>query len=239
MGKIMSNQRVKLIPAGEAGKGALRLVKFCDYAAQNLTRFEEDAMPNPNHPAKGSIIRVDPIRDRKDIATIKRLLADKPRDLALFVVGINTALRVSDLLALTAGQVRPAEKGAPFDLEVREIKTGNLRRLTFNRAAVDALKGLLGARACQDGEKLFQGQRGPIGREHVNRLVKGWCRAVNLRGNYGSHTLRKTFGYQQRVSFGVDIPTLMTVYGHSSQKQTLTYLCIQPEEVANVYANAI
>lgn len=196
-------------------------------------------MPNANHPRKGSIIRVDPIREPKDIATIKRLLADKPRELALFVVGVNTALRVSDLLALTAGQARPAQLGQPFDLEVREIKTGKLRRLTLNKAAVAALKGLLESREYRDEDRLFLGQRGPISREYVNRLVKGWCAQLNLRGNYGAHTLRKTFGYQQRVAFGVDIPTLMTVFGHATQRQTLTYLCIQPDEVRRVYDNAI
>ena len=49
-------------------------------------------MANPNHPPKGAIITVDPIRETKHIRAIKKILADKPRDLALFVVGINTNL---------------------------------------------------------------------------------------------------------------------------------------------------
>ena len=45
---------------------------------------------------------VEPIRDRKKIAQIKNLLRGEKRyrDLLLFVVGINTALRISDLLQL-------------------------------------------------------------------------------------------------------------------------------------------
>lgn len=48
---------------------------------------------------------VEPIRDRKKIAQIKNQLegAGRYRDLLLFVVGINTALRVSDLLTLHIG----------------------------------------------------------------------------------------------------------------------------------------
>jgi hypothetical protein len=61
---------------------------------------------NPNHPPKGSTIRVDPIRKLKDIKAIKKLLHDKPRDLCLFTMGINTNLRASDLLRITAGMVR-------------------------------------------------------------------------------------------------------------------------------------
>ena len=48
---------------------------------------------------------VEPIRDRKKIAQIKNILRgqDRFRDLLLFVVGINTALRISDLLQLQMG----------------------------------------------------------------------------------------------------------------------------------------
>ncbi|MCK5232559.1 MAG: integrase, partial [Desulfobulbaceae bacterium] len=69
----------------------------------------------------------------------------------------------------------------------------------------------------------------------VSRLVKSWCRAINLKGNYGSHTLRKTFGFHQRVQLNTSIPELMVMFNHSSQKQTLNYLCIQPEEIRNAY----
>ncbi|MDX2441674.1 MAG: hypothetical protein QNK40_14125 [Desulfobacterales bacterium] len=39
----------------------------------------------------------------------------------------------------------------------------------------------------------------------MSRLVKGWCNVINLKGNYASHTLRKTWGYHQRVTFNVGI----------------------------------
>jgi hypothetical protein len=34
---------------------------------------------NPNHPKKGESIRVEPIREPKDIWAIKKILADSPR----------------------------------------------------------------------------------------------------------------------------------------------------------------
>ena len=73
----------------------------------------------------------------------------------------------------------------------------------------------------------------------MNNLVKKWCRKINLKGNYGSHTLRKTWGYHQRVTFNVGIPVLMECFNHSTQKQTLDYLCVQPEEIKSVYANEL
>ena len=53
------------------------------------------------------------------------------------------------------------------------------------------------------------------------------------------HTLRKTWGYHQRVTFGVDLPRLMVCFNHSTQRQTLDYLCIQPQEIKDVYENEL
>ena len=189
---------------------------------------------NPNHPKKGSTIKVEPIRHLKDIKAIKRLLQDSPRDFCLFTLGINTNLRASDLLAITAGMVRNEE-----ELVLKERKTGKERRITLNPAAQKAIQRLLDSREYDDDDRLFQGQRGPLTVPTVNRLVKGWCRDINLKGNYGSHTLRKTFGYHQRVTFGRGLPELMTVFNHSTQKQTLDYLCVQPEEIKDIYLNEL
>lgn len=50
-----------------------------------------------------------------------------------------------------------------------------------------------------DDAFLFNGLRGPAALKvpTLNNLVKDWCSQANLKGNYGSHTLRKTWGYMQ------------------------------------------
>jgi integrase len=197
-------------------------------------------MQNPNHPKKGSTITVDPIRTIKDIKAIKSMLSDRPRDLCLFTLGINTNLRASDLLGLTVGEVRNLKPGD--ELTLKEKKTGKHRRITLNKAVVASIQSLLGSQlhaGSDDDTPLFSGQRGCLTVPSVNRLVKQWCRAINLKGNYGSHSLRKTFGYHQRVTFGRGIPELMVVFNHSTQRQTLDYLCIQPEEVKSIYLNEL
>lgn len=192
---------------------------------------------NPNHPKKGSTIKVDPIRKLRDINSIKKMLHDKPRDLCLFVLGINTNLRASDLLRITAGMVRDLKAGD--ELTLKEKKTGKHRRITLNKAAIDSIRGLLTSREYHDDDPLLVGQRGCLTVPSINRLVKGWCRSINLKGNYGSHSLRKTFGYHQRVTFNVGMPELMLAFNHSSQRETLTYLGIQPEEVRSIYMNVL
>ena len=190
---------------------------------------------NCNHPVKGASITVEPIRNFKDIKAIKRMLADNPRDTCLFTLGINTNLRAGDILNIKVGQVRGLK-----ELVLKEKKTGKSRRITLNKAVTESVKSFLSSRNHHsDEDYLFLGQRGPLTVPTLSRMVKGWCKAINLKGNYGSHTLRKTWVYHQRVTYGIGLPELMVCFNHSSQRQTLDYLCVQPEEVRDIYLNVL
>ncbi|MFC1552691.1 tyrosine-type recombinase/integrase [Candidatus Latescibacterota bacterium] len=192
---------------------------------------------NDNAPAKGISTKVEPIKKSEDIDRIKMMLFGNPRNYTLFILGINTNLRASDLCGITVGQVRGLK--TMDEIEIKEKKTGKTRRITLNNACIDAINGLLRSKDFSDSDYLFKGQRGPIRPETVHALVKSWAKEIKLKGNYGSHSLRKTWGYQQRVRFNVGIPALMACFNHSTQKQTLDYLCVQPEEIKSVYANEI
>lgn len=190
-----------------------------------------------NHPKKGDAIKVEPIKEMKDIKAIKRLLTDKPpRDLAMFTLGINTNLRASDLLEITVGTVRNLKAEDHFS--IREKKTGKDKNITINKTVHESIRALLSTIPdAEDHEPLFQSRKGKqaLCVPYLNSLVKSWCKEINLTGNYGSHTLRKTFGYMHRTVNKTDLPTLMQMFNHSSQKQTLDYLCIQPEEIKSAY----
>ena len=179
---------------------------------------------------------------RSWVALLRRSLTDNPRDLCLFVLGINTNLRASDILNIKIEQVDGLKAGQ--ELVLKEIKTGKSRRITLNKAVVKAVEGLLASKKVKgrkQGDYLFTSQRGRMALSvpSLSRLVKSWCAAINLKGNYASHSLRKTWGYQQRVTFGIGLPELMACFNHSSQRQTLDYLCIQTEEIRDIYSNEI
>jgi len=201
---------------------------------------DHDAKPRPrnhNHPAKGSTTKVEPIRDLKAIKRIKKLYADKPRDLCLFTMGINTAYRAKELLSLTVGQVDHLQAGDRLDL--KQTKNGQYRATTLNPTVITAIDNWLRHHPDPHAEApLFRstvtGQALRV--STVNNMVKQWCREVGLRGNYGSHSLRKTWGYHQRVHNGQPLPLLTAAYGHATQAQTLAYLCIQEEEIADLFA---
>lgn len=195
-------------------------------------------MKNKNHPKKGTRTAVDPIRSRKDINSISKLLADKPRDLLLFKLGVNNGLRTGDLLRL---QVKDVRKMKPGDsISIREGKTGKKNILMVNKAVYKALRSYLDKETPNDSDYLFPSQKGghlePLA---VNKLMKKWTSAINLEGNYGCHTLRKTFGYIQRTKFGVGFEILCKRFGHSSPAITMRYLGIQDKEVNGILMNDI
>jgi integrase len=126
---------------------------------------------------------------------------------ACSLLGINTNLRASDLLRITAGMVRHLEAGD--ELTLKEKKTGKHRRITLNKAVIASIQALLNSRDYQDDDPLFLGQRGCLTVSSVNRLVKTWCAEINLKGNYGSHSLAQDLRIHQRTTYGVGIAELM------------------------------
>lgn len=192
---------------------------------------------NDNHPKKGSSIKVHPIRCVEAIRQIKLLLRDQPRNLCLFTLGINTAYRANELLSLTVGQVRGLKVGDV--LEVKQSKTSEYRSIVLNRVTVRALNNWLAChpKGCEAKAPLFLSRRGlkALSVSAVNRLVKNWCKQVELAGNFGSHSLRKTWGYHQRVTCRASVALLMKAFGHSSEAQTLEYLCVLPDEIKALY----
>lgn len=66
---------------------------------------------------------VQPIKKIEDIQKIKKYLAKKPRNALLFSFGINTGLRISDILSLDVGDV----KGRDY-IEIREKKTNKYKK---------------------------------------------------------------------------------------------------------------
>jgi len=189
----------------------------------------------------GKTLAVDPIQSREHVAQIKRMLKAKsdPRDYALFVFGINTALRACDLRRLTFHDVQHLKLGDPWTF--RERKTGKVRKFVMNRDMFDAKVRLINSRPDLNATSpLFIGYQGkPLCGKYINLLVQEWCRAVGITYRVGAHTLRKTFGYQKRVYENVDFAVLHEIYGHSSIYMLKRYLCVTDAELLNIHTDPI
>jgi integrase len=193
---------------------------------------------NTNHPKEGSSINIEPIRKKKTIQDLKTLLADKPLDLALFTVGINTNLRAGDLLSLKVDDVKDLKPGD--SLELKEQKTRKKKMVTFNNSAIEAIQNLIDSRDYDPGDHLFIGQRGNVLTvPALNLKIKRWMKRLNLKGNYGCHSLRKTWAFHQYKFHNTQLPKLMKALNHSSQAITLRYICIQDQDMAKIYMNEI
>jgi integrase len=190
---------------------------------------------NPNHPKRGDRTTVEPIRKLGDIQAISRLLKDSPRDRLLFLMGVNNGLRTGDLLKLKADSVRNLKIGD--QLPITEGKTGKTNVLVINKTVFRALADYVAWRKPENGEYLFRSRKGgnkPLKVQHVNRMMKRWAKAINLKGNYGAHSLRKTWGYMQRTQFGVGFEIIAKRFNHSNPAVTMRYLGIQDKEVHNI-----
>ena len=196
---------------------------------------------NPqNHPKEGDQIRVEPIKRPDDIKAIKKMLSGKPRDLLLFTMGINNGLRISDLLSIKVGQVRHLKQGEY--ITIKESKTGKQNILMVNKAVHKALRNYLETVQPNDDDYLFpsrQGSQKPLTVQRVHQMIKSWTKAINLPGNYGTHTLRKTFGYIQRTQFGTGFEILAKRFNHNSPAVTMRYLGLSSDEVNGILLNEI
>jgi len=193
---------------------------------------------NANHPPKGARIAVDPIRKLKDIKAISKLTSSNPRDHLLFLMGINNGLRVCDLVRVKVGDVRHLKVGDT--LTIRESKTGKDNILVINKSVHKALQAFLDADLQEDEAYLFASQKGGhLQSQAISKMVKKWTSAINLRGSYGAHTLRKTWGYIQRTIHGVGFEIICKRFNHSSPTVTMRYLGIEDKEVHGVLMNEI
>lgn len=152
---------------------------------------------------------VQPIRDIKDIENMKRVLKKSgQRDYMLFLTGINTGLRISDILKLKVSDVK-----GKSHISIKEKKTGKNKRLLLNAPFKVELDEYIAD--MQDDEPLFKSQKGdnkPIGVVRAWGLLKDAAEKCDL-DEIGTHTLRKTFGYHFYQQYK-DVALLQDIFNH-------------------------
>ena len=90
-----------------------------------------------------------------------------------------------------------------------------------------------------DSPLFLSNRRAALKVPSVIALVKKWCAGAGLFGRFASHTLRKTWGYHQRVTFKKPIEVISEAFGHSSPKVTRAYIGILRDEVNDLYRNEL
>ncbi|HDT6579026.1 TPA: site-specific integrase [Bacillus cereus] len=166
---------------------------------------------------------VQPIRDPEQIQQIKEYLKEKnERNYILFVMGINTGLRISDILKLKVGDVQGSH------ISLREMKTGKQKRIQITSSLKRELKWFNEGREVE--EYLLKSRKGknrPIGRSMAYKILKSTAAEFGL-DEIGTHTLRKTYGYHMYMQTK-NIALLMEIFNHSSEKVTLRYIGVNQD----------
>lgn len=179
---------------------------------------------------------VQPIRDLKQIDTIKKLLKQQNmRDYCLFVLGINSGLRISDLLKLKISDIIERNK-IKDRIRLREKKTNKFKDFPLSNSTKQAIKEYLKTRNYTEDEPLFisRKNKGFLLRGQAYKIINEAAKSIDIKEKIGTHTLRKTFGYHA-YNNGYDITLIQKLFNHSSPSVTLRYIGITQDEMDNVY----
>lgn len=182
-----------------------------------------------------------PIRDKEELKQFMdyyRTERPNPRNYALVVMGVHTALRISDILGLRWKDVFDFEKGTfRTHLFVQEQKTGKQNVLALNPHVTDALRTCKELRSPAPDDYIFTkttDYRTPLCRSQAFRIVKGAAENALGAEHISCHSLRKTFGYHAWKQ-GTPPALLMDIYNHSSYRITKKYLGIEQDERDSVF----
>lgn len=165
--------------------------------------------------------KVEPIREIENIERMKEFLNNQSsRNRFLFLFGVNSGLKITDILPLTVEDVKYTSH-----LTIQE-KTGNIRRIKITPSLKAEIEDY--TRGKGDEEFLFPSREGnkPISRVTAWNILKEAASAVGIQGSIGTATLRKTFGYHYYQQTK-DLSTLQRIFGHSSVSVTLNFIGVE------------
>ena len=176
---------------------------------------------------KGKKLNVQPLRTKDEIEDMKVILRHSQmgsRNYLLFLLGINTGLRCSDIVQL---KVKDVIEDNPV---IVEQKTGKWRQISL-ASLRPYISPYIQNNELLGNDWLFPSR---VGENHIT--VNGVYRILTEAGkklgrnDIGTHTMRKTYGYWFYKQFG-DVRSLMIDFGHSTQETTLHYIGITQDEV--------
>ena len=186
-----------------------------------------------------------PIRNHDDLDNFKNYYRDihpNARNQLLVILGLNTALRISDLLALQWKDVYSFSKNQWQEhIQIIEQKTGKTSCIYINHNITACLQDY--QLQLQKEQKLIRPQNylfphsnknKPISRVQAFRIIKKAAAYYDIPGVICCHSLRKTFGYHAWRQ-GVPPALLVSIYNHSSYEVTKRYLGIEQEDRDKIF----
>lgn len=173
---------------------------------------------------------VQPLRTASEISEMREAIAMSPtqseRNVLLFNIGINTGLRIGDIVQLRIEDVR-----GRTNFRILEGKTKKPRTVDISMLMVEIADYLEDKDAATGW--LFPSRRGDshISTTQAYRILTAAADILG-RDDIGTHSMRKTFGYHA-YKMSRDVAMLMEIFNHSDQATTKRYIGIRDEEIAH------
>ena len=184
-----------------------------------------------------------PIRRLEDVQKLKDYFLEKNeiRNYTMVTIGLNTALRISDILDLKWKDVYDFEQRAyRHHVSVLEKKTQKYNMFVLNKNVIEALDMLKKSLTYITPDcyivKSRCGFNKPLGRSRAFMIIKQAAEELHIEGKISCHSLRKTFGYQAWKK-GAQLALLMAIYNHSSIEITKRYLAIDQDDKDEIFLN--
>lgn len=180
---------------------------------------------------------VEPIRDKTKIKQMYYYLNGKDSKYGLlFKFGLNTGLRISDLLPIKVKDIFSNSGEYRDYLILNEKKTGKEKKIKLNNALRKAINEFVKVQKLTSESYLFSSPKG----EHIRRIqaYRVLKEAADVCGieNFGTHSLRKTWGYWTYKMSKYNIGLIMDTFNHSSQSITLRYIGVNQDQKDELYS---
>jgi len=173
---------------------------------------------------------VQPIRDAKTIGLVKKHLQGRGNKYyIMFVIGINTGLRIGDILNLKISDIRGKRH-----ITITERKTGKYKRFLVNDQLKKEIDDYIDSAKLSEDDYIIgsrKGKKQPITRIQAYRILNGAAKELQL-AEIGTHTMRKTFGYWHYQQYK-DVAVLQDIFNHSAPSITLKYIGINDDAKDN------
>ena len=185
---------------------------------------------------------VQPIKDKHKIQRMLKVLEeDNPRNGLLFRVGLNTILRIQDILDLKVKNIFHDDGRfrlylSLFERKTRKNKGRRMKNIKLNSLLRKAIKEYVEFFELSLEDYIFFSLLDPdknLDRVQAWRILKRAADKVGI-DNFGTHSMRKTLAwtiYKQTK----DISLVMIMLNHNSPKTTLRYLGITQESIDKTY----
>lgn len=206
----------------------------------NFLKSEKYTDENPFHAVKlvkepvdaVEALTMDEVKRLVRVPNTKRFAGF--RDYVLIVLLLDTGLRISEALALTADDID--FKTQNITVKAENAKNGKFRFVPFSHKTGKLLKELCAEVKEMDSVYLFCTVYGnPLEREVFRKRLKRYAEEAGITRKVTPHVLRHTFSTQYLLNGG-EVISLQKILGHSSLSMVRRYVNITDTDMSKTHA---